>query len=159
MNNSTCSRRSLVKGMAGAAAFAIVGGLGLAGCGDPAAKADGSAPSDAAFKIGVLQLTEHPALDAANKGFVAAVEEAGIGAKINQQNAQNDQSACQTIASTLANEGCDLILAIATPAAQAVAGVPPPTSPSSAPPSPTSPPPAWSRTMMPPAATSPAPPT
>ena len=49
MNNSTCSRRSLVKGMAGAAAFAIVGGLGLAGCGDPAAKADGSAPSDAAF--------------------------------------------------------------------------------------------------------------
>lgn len=35
MNNSTCSRRSLVKGMAGAAAFAIVGGLGLAGCGDP----------------------------------------------------------------------------------------------------------------------------
>ncbi len=79
MNNSTCSRRSLVKGMAGAAAFAIVGGLGLAGCGDPAAKADGSAPSDAAFKIGVLQLTEHPALDAANKGFVAAVEEAGIG--------------------------------------------------------------------------------
>ncbi len=108
--------------MAGAAAFAIVGGLGLAGCGDPAAKADGSAPSDAAFKIGVLQLTEHPALDAANKGFVAAVEEAGIGAKINQQNAQNDQSACQTIASTLVNEGCDLILAIATPAAQAVAG-------------------------------------
>ena len=122
MNNSTCSRRSLVKGMAGAAAFAIVGGLGLAGCGDPAAKADGSAPSDAAFKIGVLQLTEHPALDAANKGFVAAVEEAGIGAKINQQNAQNDQSACQTIASKLVNDGVDLIFAIATPAAQAVAG-------------------------------------
>ena len=122
MNNSTCSRRSLVKGMAGAAAFAIVGGLGLAGCGDPAAKADGSALSDAAFKIGVLQLTEHPALDAANKGFVAAVEEAGIGAKINQQNAQNDQSACQTIASTLVNDGVDLIFAIATPAAQAVAG-------------------------------------
>ena len=122
MNNSTCSRRSLVKGMAGAATFAIVGGLGLAGCGDPAAKADGSAPSDAAFKIGVLQLTEHPALDAANKGFVAAVEEAGIGAAFNQQNAQNDQSACQTIASKLVNDGVDLIFAIATPAAQAVAG-------------------------------------
>ena len=123
MNNSTCSRRSLVKGMAGAAAFAIVGGLGLAGCGDPPAKADGSAPSDAAFKIGVLQLTEHPALDAANKGFVAAVEGAGIGAAISQQNAQNDQSACQTIASKLVNDGDDLIFAIATPAAQAVAGV------------------------------------
>ncbi len=122
MNNSTCSRRSLVKGMAGAAAFAIVGGLGLAGCGYPAAKADGSAPSDAAFKIGVLQLTEHPALDAANKGFVAAGEEAGIGANSKQQTAQHDQSACQPSASTLVNEGGDLILAIATPSAQAVAG-------------------------------------
>ncbi len=81
-----------------------------------------AADGDAAFKIGVLQLTEHPALDAANKGFVAAVEEAGIGAAISQQNAQNDQSACQTIASKLVNEGCDLILAIGTPAAQAVAG-------------------------------------
>ena len=122
MNNSTCSRRSLVKGMAGAAAFAIVGGLGLAGCGDRAAKADGSAPSDAAFKIGVLQLTEHPALDAANKGFVAAVEAAGIGAQVDQQNAQNDQSACQTIASKFVNDGVDLVLAIGTPAAQAMAG-------------------------------------
>lgn len=122
MIGTTCSRRSFAKGALGAATFAIVGGLGLAGCGDPAAEADGSAPSNAAFKIGVLQLTEHPALDAANKGFVAAVETAGIGAKINQRNAQNDQSACQTIAGTLVNEGCDLILAIATPAAQAVAG-------------------------------------
>ena len=56
----------------------------------------------ASYKIGVLQLTEHPALDAANKGFVEAIEAADINAKINQQNAQNDQSACQTIASTLA---------------------------------------------------------
>ncbi len=122
MIGTTCSRRSFAKGALGAATFAIVGGLGLAGCGDPAAEADGSAPSNSAFKIGVLQLTEHPALDAANKGFVAAVEAAGIGAKVNQRNAQNDQSACQTIAGTLVNEGCDLILAIATPAAQAVAG-------------------------------------
>ena len=122
MIGTTCSRRSFAKGALGAATFAIVGGLGLAGCGDPAAEADGSAPSNAAFKIGVLQLTEHPALDAANKGFVAAIEAAGINAKVNQRNAQNDQSACQTIAGTLVNEGCDLILAIATPAAQAVAG-------------------------------------
>ena len=41
---------------------------------------------------------------------------------MDQQNAQGDQSACQTIASKLVNDDDDLILAIATPAAQAVAG-------------------------------------
>lgn len=122
MNNFICSRRSFFKGLAGSAAFATVGGLGLSGCGGDSAVGSAAADGDTAFKIGVLQLTEHPALDAANKGFVAAVEEAGIGAAISQQNAQNDQSACQTIASKLVNEGCDLILAIGTPAAQAVAG-------------------------------------
>lgn len=75
------------------------------------------------YKIGVLQLTEHAALDAANGGFVAALDDSGISYEIDQQNAQNDQSACQTIAEKLVNDGDDLILAIATPAAQAVAGV------------------------------------
>lgn len=81
------------------------------------------AESGETYKIGVIQLTEHPALDAANKGFIAALDEAGISYEADQQNAQNDQSACQTIAEKLVNDGNDLILAIATPAAQAVAGV------------------------------------
>lgn len=123
MTDTTCSRRSLAKGAVGAAALAAAGGLGLVGCGgDGAADAGSASAARASYKIGVLQLTEHPALDAANKGFVAAIEASGIDASIDQQNAQNDQSACQTIASTLVNENCDLILAIATPAAQAVAG-------------------------------------
>ena len=85
---------------------------------------DGSGAEDGTtYKIGVLQLTEHAALDAANEGFVAALNDAGISYEIDQQNAQNDQSACQTIAEKLVNDGNDLILAIATPAAQAVAGV------------------------------------
>lgn len=74
------------------------------------------------YKIGVIQLVEHSALDAANQGFVAALDDSGISYEIDQQNAQNDQSACQTIAEKLVNDGNDLILAIATPAAQAVAG-------------------------------------
>lgn len=123
MNDMTCSRRSLAKGAVGAAALAAAGGLGLVGCGgDGAADAGSASAARASCKIGILQLTEHAALDAANKGFVAAIEASGIDASIDQQNAQNDQSACQTIASTLVNENCDLILAIATPAAQAVAG-------------------------------------
>lgn len=99
-------------------AIALFGGLSaltLAGCG-------GSGSSDKTYKIGVLQLTEHDALDAANKGFVSALKKSGLKYKIDQQNAQNDQSACQTIATKLVNDGDDLILAIATPAAQAVAG-------------------------------------
>ena len=74
------------------------------------------------YKIGVLQFVQHPALDKSNQGFVAALDDSGISYDINQQNASGDQSACQTIATTLVNDKEDLILAIATPAAQAVAG-------------------------------------
>ena len=92
--------------------------FGLAGCSGAGSTSD----TDKTYKIGVLQLTEHDALDNANKGFVKALDESGITYTIDQQNAQNDQSACQTIATKLVNDGDDLILAIATPAAQAVAG-------------------------------------
>ncbi len=93
---------------------------------EDAAEAETAQETEAAdgqtYKIGVIQLVEHAALDAANEGFVAALDDAGISYEIDQQNAQNDQSACQTIAEKLVNDGNDLILAIATPAAQAVAG-------------------------------------
>lgn len=74
------------------------------------------------YEIGILQLVQHNALDAANKGFIAALDDSGIQYEADQQNASGDQSACQTIASKFANDKKDLILAIATPAAQAVAG-------------------------------------
>lgn len=82
-----------------------------------AAKAEGNT-----YKIGVLQLVQHTALDAANDGFIAALDDAGIVYEVDQQNASGDQSACQTVASKFANEKKDLILAIATPAAQAMVG-------------------------------------
>ena len=80
------------------------------------------AGDDTVYKIGVIQLVEHAALDASNKGFIDGLDEAGIKYEVDQQNAQGDQTACDTIASKLVNDGNDLILAIATPAAQAVAG-------------------------------------
>lgn len=80
------------------------------------------AAEDTTYKIGVLQLVQHEALDASNKGFFAALNDAGIKYEADQQNASGDQSACQTIAESLVNNGNDLILAIATPAAQAVVG-------------------------------------
>ena len=124
MERNMLSRRAFAKGFT---AVALTGALGLAGCGNssddaPAAGSTAASGDGTTYKIGVLQLTEHTALDAANDGFVKALDDSGISYEIEQQNAQNDQSACQTIAQTLVNDGCDLILAIATPAAQAVAG-------------------------------------
>lgn len=89
-------------------------------------KAPEAGAADAAgetYQIGVIQLVQHDALDAANKGFFAALDEAGIDYEADQQNASGEQANCMTIAEKLVNDGSDLILAIATPAAQAVAGV------------------------------------
>ena len=77
------------------------------------------------YKIGVIQLVEHAALDASYEGFIDGLKEAGYeegkNITVDYQNAQGDQSNCTTIATKLVNDGNDLILAIATPAAQAVA--------------------------------------
>lgn len=97
-----------------------------AGSSAPAAgNSTASASSQKQIKIGVVQLVEHPALDAAYKGFVDGLKkegyEDGKNIKISYENAQGEQANCQTIANKLVNEKSDLILAIATPAAQAVA--------------------------------------
>jgi len=80
---------------------------------------------DTPIKIGVLQLVEHAALDAAYQGFVDALKEAGfedgVNIEIDYQNAQADQSNLMTISERFVKNNVDLILAIATPAAQAVA--------------------------------------
>ena len=117
--NATLTRRAILKLLGGLSALSIVP-AGLSACTGGGSGSQGQGRGSR--KIGVLQLTEHPALDASNKGFVDALDEAGITYNIDQQNAQNDQSACQTIAHKLVNDGNDLILAISTPAAQAVAG-------------------------------------
>ncbi len=86
-----------------------------AAAGTAAAAADGKT-----YKIGVLQLVQHAALDKTNEGFVAAIKDAGLNADIDQQNASGEQSSCDTIAEKFVNDGKDLIFAIATPAAQSV---------------------------------------
>lgn len=76
-----------------------------------------------AFKIGVNQLVPHAALDASYDGFIDALKDEGYidGEKIviDYQNAQNDQTTLNTIATKHVNDGCDLILAISTPSALA----------------------------------------
>lgn len=77
--------------------------------------------------IGITQLVEHPALDAARDGFIAALEEAGFkeGEDVvyDLQNAQGDFANAISIAQKFKDDKVDLILAIATPTAQAAAQV------------------------------------
>lgn len=83
--------------------------------------------SDTTYKIGVSQYSTHDALDAAYDGFTDGLAEAGYkegeNIEIDFQNAQGDPSNNNTIAAKLVNDNPDLILAIATPAAQAIANL------------------------------------
>lgn len=74
------------------------------------------------YNVGILQLVQHPALDAATQGFKDALtEKLGDNVKFDEQNASGDVPACATIATTLVSNGVDLIMANATPALQAAA--------------------------------------
>lgn len=80
----------------------LVGGI-LAGCGKSATDSNnGGTASSAVKNIGVIQLVQHDALDASNKGFVDGLKdkgyEEGKNIKIEQQNAQGEQANAQTIA-------------------------------------------------------------
>ena len=54
---------------------------------------------------------------------MAALEESGLDCEIDQQNASGDSSATLTIGQKMVDDKKDLIFTIATPAAQAVAGL------------------------------------
>ncbi|MGO3661483.1 ABC transporter substrate-binding protein [Microbacterium gubbeenense] len=78
-----------------------------------------SAGGDETMKIGVLQFVQHPALDAATEGFKEALDEAGVQVEYDDQNAQGEVPNTNTIATTFASDGLDLVFTVATPAAQA----------------------------------------
>ena len=85
------------------------------------AGSSGSAGGDGTFQIGIIQLVEHPALDAAREGFIAALRDEGIEAEFDYQNAQRDIPTLSTIAQRFVSNDVDLVLAIATPSVQAMA--------------------------------------
>lgn len=89
--------------------------ISLCACGD--------GKKDDVYTVGICQLVQHDALDAATKGFKdALIEEFGEdGVKFDEQNAQNDSNTCATIINGFVSSNVDLILANATPALQAAA--------------------------------------
>ena len=101
-----------------ALALAGVMALGLVACGNGSA-----ATSDDVYNIGICQLVEHPALDAATQGFMDEIVAELGEEKVNfdYQTAQGDSNTCSTIVNSFVSNGVDLMLANATPALQAAA--------------------------------------
>ena len=115
-------KNSKIKALA--AGLMLTLALGVLGCGGDKKEAPKKAEK---VNVGIVQLVEHAALDAANKGFVEGLASKGYkeGQNIayDRQNAQADQSNLQNIAHRFVNNKVNLICAIATPAAQTVANV------------------------------------
>ncbi len=110
-------KKVVALGLALTLALGLVAGCGGAGDQKPAAKK--------MYNVGIAQLVEHAALDAANKGFVDGLASKGYkegqNVKFDKQNAQADQSNLQNIAQRFVSNKVDLICAIATPTAQTMA--------------------------------------
>ena len=80
---------------------------------------------DKKFTVGICQIVEHEALDAAAKGFkealTAKLEADGYTVEYKEQSAQGDPATCSTIINGFVSADVDLILANATPPLQAAA--------------------------------------
>ena len=108
--------------------------LSLASCGGsktetPSTGSDNSSASSdnfsaegATYKVGICQLVQHPALDAATQGFIDALNEALPGqVEFENKNASGEANNCGTIVNGFVSEGVDLIMANATAALTAAA--------------------------------------
>ena len=88
----------------------------MAGC--------GKGGDDEKARIGILQLMEHPSLNTIRESIIEGLAEAGYvdgeNITIDYQNGQNDMTIMKTAAQNFVSDGCEVIIAIATPAAQAV---------------------------------------
>lgn len=103
--------------------------LSAAGCADssttadaPAAADNGAAAEGKVYNVGIVQLVQHEALDAATQGFKDTLtEKLGDNVKFDFQNANGESTNCSTIATGFVASNVDLILANATAALQASA--------------------------------------
>ena len=99
--------------------LAAVMALSLVACGSGNKDKD---TGDKTYKVGVVQLVQHEALDAATKGFTDALKEAlGDKVEVVEKNASGDSNNCITIVNGFISDKVDLIMANATPALQAAA--------------------------------------
>ena len=87
----------------------------------------GGSNDDGMLKIGIIQLMEHPSLDTIRESIIGGLEEEGYvdgeNIAIDYQNGQNDMSTMKNIAQKFVGDEVDVIVAIATPAAQAALSI------------------------------------
>lgn len=102
--------------------------LSAAGCADSSTTSDAPAAADngaaegKVYNVGIVQLVQHEALDAATQGFKDTLtEKLGDNVKFDFQNANGESTNCSTIATGFVASNVDLILANATAALQASA--------------------------------------
>ena len=92
--------------------------LGLVACGG-----GGDDTEEVVINFGIIQQLQHGSLDEAREGFIDGLAEAGYtdgeNIAINYQNASGEVANCQQICELFANSDIDIVLAIATNAAQA----------------------------------------
>lgn len=92
--------------------------MGLSACGGAQGSdsaSEGGNLSDAKYTVGICQLVQHEALDAATEGFKAALtEKLGDDVAFDEQNAAGDSATCATITNGFVSSGYDLIMANAT---------------------------------------------
>lgn len=104
--------------------FALSASL-LAGCSSAPQSAAPTTSEAKVFKVGLTQIVEHPSLDTVRKGILDGLKEAGFedgkNLKVEFQSAQGEQPIAQQIAQKFAADKKDLIIALATPSAQAAA--------------------------------------
>ena len=97
--------------------LALVMAVSFAACGG---NTNDTTSTDTAkkFTVGICQLVQHPALDAATQGFIDALTaELGEGnVTFLNENANNEIPVCTTIVTNFVNKKVDLIMANATPA-------------------------------------------
>lgn len=100
-------------------AFAACGGAGT----ETTTSADSTNNADGkVYTVGICQLVQHDALDAATEGFKKALtDKLGENVKFDEQNASNEPTNCTTICGTFVSNNVDLIMANATPALSAAA--------------------------------------
>lgn len=98
--------------------FAVLASMGIAASLIPTAVM----AEEASYTVGICQLVQHEALDAATQGFKDALTEVlGDAVTFDEQNAQGDSNTCSTIINSFVSADVDLILANATAALQAAA--------------------------------------
>ena len=127
INMSKITRRSFLTVAAACGAAAALSACGGSSSASSAAASSTAASASVAaasigekFTVGICQLVQHAALDAATQGFEDALTASfGENVTFDFQNAQGDSATCATIANGFVSSGVALIMANATPALQA----------------------------------------